>query len=145
MRRVTAIAFGSVLAASLLVAVAAVAQNWHRLPGEIGASSRWGSGWLDLAPPADFKKGEKLRLTLGGSAAKVLVRLLARGDSPDDPSGVLGEYTVPPSKVVEVALKDEYKTIVQVSVHGGPNPWGKYPLGPGNGPATLRTVERASP
>lgn len=52
------------------------------LAGAIGSSSQWGSGWLDLAPPVDFTKGERLKLLIGGTANKILVRLLPREHRP---------------------------------------------------------------
>jgi hypothetical protein len=58
-----------------------------RLDGEIGSSSQWGSGWLNLASPRDFVKGDRLRLRVGGTAEKILVRLLAKGMSPDSSLG----------------------------------------------------------
>ena len=68
--------------------------------GVVGSSNRWGSGWIDLDVTMDFKTGDRLRLTIGGTANKIKVRL-----------------------------------------HGGSNPWGAFPLGGGNGPATLEKVE----
>ncbi|RLB91598.1 MAG: hypothetical protein DRH50_10840 [Deltaproteobacteria bacterium] len=111
------------------------------LAGETGSSSRWGSGWLDLATPTNFAKGDRLRLQIGGTANKILVRLLAKGISPETSAGMLGgAITVPENRVVEVALDTDRKGIIQISVHGGPNPWGKFPLGGDNGPATIETA-----
>jgi len=105
--------------------------------GEIGASSRWGSGWLDLAAPTDFLKGDRIRLKIGGSASKILVRLLPKGQDPGTSIGLIGgTITVPEDRIVEVTLKYDRREIIQVSVHGGPNPWNR-PLGGGNGPATI--------
>ncbi len=113
------------------------------LTGAVGASSRWGSGWIDLEKPTDFKQGDKLKLTIGGAAENIVVRLLSKGDSPDDPAGIEGSRVlVPPSRIVQVTLKEDHRRVVQISVHGGPNPWGKYPLGGDNGPATLLGAER---
>ncbi len=111
------------------------------LLGEIGASPRWGSGWLDLAVPTDFLKGDRIRLKIGGSASKILVRLLPRGRSPDTSTGLIGgTITVPEDRIVEVTLKYDRREIIQISVHGGPNPWNR-PLGGGNGPATIEEAE----
>ncbi|MBZ0193240.1 MAG: hypothetical protein K8F34_16330 [Candidatus Kuenenia stuttgartiensis] len=108
------------------------------LAGEIGSSSRWGSGWLDLAAITDFAKGDRLRLQIGGTANKVLVRLLPEGRFPDSSVGIVGgAVTVPENRIVEVVLDEDRKGIIQISVHGGPNPWGRFRLGGGNGPATL--------
>src|SRR6266516_2992265 len=70
-------------------------EDWQRIPGSVGASSKYGSGWLDLAPATDFRKGEKMRLSVGGSASRILVRLLQSGSEPDDEVGILGDYRVP--------------------------------------------------
>ena len=118
----------------------------ENLAGAPGSSSKWGSGWLDLAPPVDFTKGERLKLVIGGSADKILVRLLPKGASPDTSDGIIGEaINVPKSRIVEVTLPEDRKQIVQISVHGGPNPWGKFPLGGGNGPATIESANRMKP
>lgn len=109
--------------------------------GETGASSRWGSGWLDLSTITDFSAGDILKLNIGGTADKILVRLLAKGRSPDSSSGIIGgAITVPENRVVEIKLPTNRKGIIQISVHGGPNPWGKFPLGASNGPATIEAA-----
>jgi len=111
------------------------------LAGETGSSSRWGSGWLDLTTSRDFVKGDRLRLQIGGTAEKVIVRLLSRGMSPESSAGIVGgAIAVPENRIVEVALDTDRKGIIQISVHGGPNPWGKFPLGGNNGPATIETA-----
>jgi hypothetical protein len=130
----------AVLATHLLVADAEI------LVGATGSSPKWGSGWIDFAPPVDFARGEKVRITVRGSAERILVRFLSKGQPPDESVGVVGgPIVVPRSGIVELVLPDHRRQIVQISVHGGPNPWGKYPLGGGNGPATLESVERLSP
>ena len=112
------------------------------LAGATGSSSQWGSGWLDLAPPVDFAKRQHLKLSIGGTADKILVRLLPKGTSPDTTVGIIsGVINVPKSRIVEVTIPEDRKQVVQISVHGGPNPWGKYPLGGGNGPATIEAAE----
>lgn len=112
------------------------------LAGEIGSSSSWGSGWLDLATVTDFAAGDVLRLRIGGTAGKILVRLLPEGSFPDTSVGIIGSgaVTVPKNRIVEVVLDNDRKGIIQISVHGGPNPWGRFPLGSGNGPATLESA-----
>ena len=116
------------------------------LVGETGSSSRWGSGWLDLATTTDFARGERLRLRIGGTASKILVRLLTKGKPPDSSVGIVGgAITVPKDRIAEVLLDTDRKDIIQISVHGGPNPWGRFPLGGSNGPATLEAVELIRP
>lgn len=128
---------------TLVVLGAASAEN---LSGVMGSSSQWGSGWIDLAPPVDFLKGDRLKILIGGSAEKILVRLLPKGAPPDTSRGIIGgAIIVLKSRVVEVTLPEDRKQVVQISVHGGPNPWGKFPLGGGNGAATIESVNRVTP
>ena len=90
----------------------------------------------------DFHQGDKLRLKVGGTASRVVVRLLQKGTSPDDPVGVDGGVVrVPTSKEVELELQGNHADVIQVSVLGGVDPFGLYPLGGGNGPATLLSAE----
>jgi hypothetical protein len=113
------------------------------LEGKPGSSPQWGSGWLDLDPPVNFAKGDQLKLTVGGTASKILVRLLPDGGDRDTPDGVVGgPVIVPSSRTVNITLPGERKKVVEISVHGGPKPWDKYDLGAHNGPATLKSVER---
>src|ERR1035441_6711510 len=78
------------------------------LAGATGSSSQWGSGWLVLASPVDFARGEHLKLLIGGSADKILVRLLPKGASPDTPVGIIGGVVnVPKSRIVEVTLPED--------------------------------------
>ena len=119
-------------------------QVTQRLAGAIGIDQRYGSGYLDLKPTVSFHAGDHLRIHVGGSAAKVVVRLLPKGVSPDSPSIIVREaQIVPPGRIFEVVLVQDYPDIVQISVHGGPNPWNLYPLGAGNGAAELLSVERS--
>ena len=112
------------------------------LKGEMGSSRKWGSGWLDLSGMVNFQKGDRLELQIGGTAKKVLVRLLAKGVSPDSPSGIVGgPINVPSNRIVELRLDSDYESIIQISVHGHSNPWGLYDLGAENGPATLLKVD----
>jgi hypothetical protein len=64
---------------------------------------------------------------------------------PDDPVGIIGaSVIVPPNRIVEVVVPDNRKSIVQISVHGGPRPWNKFSLGSGNGAATIEEAELLS-
>lgn len=106
-----------------------------------GKSKKHGSGWITFNHPKDLKAGSKLELFIGGSAEKVIVRLLPEGKSPDFPVGVLPEiFVVPDNRLLSVVLKENHAAVTHVSVHGGPNPWGKFPLGENNGPATLERI-----
>jgi len=117
---------------------------YHRLNGEIGASARWGSGWLNLSAARQFHRGDRLRLKLGGTAKKIVIRLLPQGADPNEPQVIVGDVTVvPDNRIVELILDTDVADVVQISVHGKSNPWGLYDLGAANGPATLLTCEEA--
>jgi hypothetical protein len=121
------------------------APAWTILPGKIGASATWKSGWIDLTNPTNFAKGDRLRMRVGGTALKVVVRLLQRGSDPDASGGVLPDvYSIRPEqdRTIDVVVPDDTPQVVQISLHGGPNPFNEIPLGSGNGAATLLSVER---
>lgn len=116
----------------------------EQLAGSAGCSSQWGSGWLDLNSPINFAKGERLRLSLSGTARRIFVRLLPKGASPDTNAGLIGgAVDVPRSRVVEITVPEERRQVIQISVHGGPLAWG-LSLGGDNGPACLSSVERVA-
>jgi len=125
----------------LNLAPSASGESWQRIPGKLGSSASYNSGWLDLEAPTNFAKGEKLRILLGGTASKVVVRLLPAQAAADDQSGILGEYKIEKSRVLVITLGEDHEKTKQISVHGGPNPWGVWDLGGGNGAATIKTVE----
>jgi hypothetical protein len=144
MQRVSRVSVGSLLLRLVIVlaSLTATAHAASTLPGTVGASPQYASGWIDFPQPIDFAKGDRLRLVIGGSATKILLRMLSKGQSRDSSEGLLGGVIdVPKTRVVELTLGENRAQVVQISVHGGPNPWGKFPL-PGNGPATLQAVER---
>ena len=140
LRNLIIFSFLSILAFPLLGV--GMESSVRSLSGKTDASSRWGSGWLDLDTPTDFRKGDVLRLSIGGTAQKVLVRLLPQGRPPGSSTGILGgTISVPQNRVVEVTISSDRKGIIQISVHGGSNPWGKFSLGWDNGSATIESAE----
>jgi hypothetical protein len=133
----------TLFAAILLVTSLLGQSQQSNLSGAIGKDDQYGSGWLKLTTPVDFKKGEKLRLSIGGSATKIVVRLLPQGANPNTSAGALPKpFAVPDKRVVEIVLNLDYANVAEISVHGLTNPWDEFPLGSGNGPATLLAVER---
>jgi hypothetical protein len=117
----------------------------ERLEGRVENTPEWGSGYIDLRAPMDFKKGDRLKILIGGSAKKALVRLLEKGGYVDSHSGIVGgPRPVPQDRVLEVVLDNDYRQIVQISVHGNPRPWNLFFLGEDNGPAMLVSVERVA-
>jgi len=132
------------LALALCCGSSTAADTWCAVKGSTGYSLQWQSGWLDLPPPHhNFAHGERLRLNVGGTATSIIVRLLSENMDPNDPSGIDGSVIkVPSNRVVEISLQQDHELVRQISVHGGENPWGLYPLGSKNGAATLSSVER---
>jgi hypothetical protein len=117
-------------------------ESTTRLNGTPDSDPQYGSGWLNLNPPVDFKQGDRLRLTIGGTAKRIVVRLLAQNQSAKTSAGAIPPPrevpAAPKERTVEVVLEENYSNIMQISVHGGNNLWdGTFNLGPDNGPATL--------
>jgi len=110
---------------------------------KLGSSGQFESGWCDLSRMTDFKRGDRVRLRIGGDARLILLRFLRKGSDPNAPSGFEGPpLRVPKERVIEVVLDGDHRETVQISVHGGPSPWGIVSLGGDNGPATLLGAER---
>lgn len=130
---------GALLVGGLLATAApAQVQDLCELRGEIGVSKKWGSGWLDLAEPSAFSKGDRIWLEIAGAANAIKVRLLPVGADPSTTTGMIpGTYFVPDDQVIRLQMPVDRLDTVQISVHGGPSPWGKFPLGEENGPAVL--------
>jgi len=143
MLRILSIPSTIVYSLACLIATVSTVHAQTSIACQPGMSAQWRSGWCDFPSPVDFKKGERLRLAIGGSATKVIVRLLPKGADPNTPIGVIpAPYTVPQSRFIELVVPNDAATVEQISVHGGPSPWDQYPLGAGNGPATLTGVGR---
>ncbi len=120
--------------------------KWEELKGETASAEmcvKFNTGWIDLAEVVNFEKGDRLRITVGGPAVKVLVRLLPKGGGRGEETGVIGPFDVPEAgRVVEVTVNEKRENIAQIYVHGGPNPWNHWPLGEKNGYPTLVKIER---
>ncbi len=125
----------------------------HAAPiaGVYGESEQYNAGWLNPEVPQNFQRGDLLYLTIGGTAQNIVVQLLREGEPFGTPAGVLPGATpkvnnafrtyVPSNRIVRVRIDSEYSKIVQIVVHGGQHPFA-FPLGKGNGPATLLNAER---
>jgi hypothetical protein len=139
---------GRLLARTLVILMLATAANVRSdtLRGAVGISAEWGSGWIDLSSVTKFNKGEKIRIKVGGTAKRILVRFLPKGESPDSAVGIIGgsPFEVPADRIVTFELRESHPSVVQISVHGGESPWSHH-LGERNGPATLEKVERQPP
>lgn len=140
----------SVLTRTLLilsmVIVLATAASAEQLTGKIGSASGpdWQSSWIDLTNATNFRRGEKLKIMVRGSAENVVVRLLPSGAHPTSSDGIVGDVMkVPKDGVLQIQLPEERRNIVQISVHGGQKAW-DISLGGKNGPVTLISVERVS-
>jgi hypothetical protein len=144
-RTLTTIAVAIILALFAVSSTATVSAQRAavRLVGHTGALPESNSGWLDLAAPTKFNRGETIRLVVGGTASHVMVRFLPVGFSPNAPDVIVERnIAVPKNRTIDIVLTSDYKDIGQVSVHGGVNPFDRIFLGTGNGPATLEKVER---
>lgn len=114
------------------------------LSGQTGSGSGagWQASWLDLKPPLSFKKGETLRIKVEGTAENFMLRLLPANSQPSSSDGVEGQVRkVPASGTLDVKLERDHPTVKQISIHAGPEAWGK-PLGANNGNVNLISVER---
>lgn len=133
---------GLLVVAAIITASTGYAED---LAGTHGVSNRWGSGWINLQQTTDFSKGDRIRLKVGGSATRVLVRFLTDLELADEPLGIDGGVqNVPDSRVVDLTLTTSHPGTRQISVHGGHRAW-DWSLGGDNGPATLETAERLGP
>src|SRR5438309_3625158 len=77
---------------------------WKRIQGTPGKDSRYGAGYIDLRPTITFGQGEKLRLRIGETAKRVVVRLLPSGADPAEAVGVLGTFDVPTDRLLVLTL-----------------------------------------
>jgi hypothetical protein len=117
----------------------------QRIEGLTGTSRPYFSGWLDFKA-RDFQNGDRIVVTVGGTATSVLLRLKEENGDANQPDIVVAEkLVVGKDRTVEVTLTSDYKKITQVSAHGGPRPFGIYDLTPSNGYATVTRVDLVRP
>lgn len=143
MKSILTITIFSFAAVLMLVSTAGAEQ----LTGTIGSAAGrdWQSSWIDLTNMTNFRPGERLKITVQGTAENVVVRLLPQGVHPSSSQGIVGGVMkVPKDGVLEVQLKEERRNVVQISVHGSQKAW-NISLGSGNGPVTLEGVDRVAP
>jgi hypothetical protein len=99
------------------------------------------SSYLNLRTPLTLQQDDTLVIRLGGTARRVKVRLLQNLGHANQPVGVLDStFEVPASKIIVVPVQYSVTSVRQISVHGGPNPFGRYPLMEGNGPAIIYSI-----
>jgi hypothetical protein len=136
--------FGAAVAALLIAVLWPGECRADPVRGKTGSTSKYYSGWIDLQRLTDFHRGDKLRLTMDqrihNPAKEIYVRLLAKDGSPNDEDEGAGTHPVK-GPVVEVVLDKDYPQTRQISVHGGPNPFGTQQLSPDNGTAKLISVD----
>lgn len=118
------------------------ANDSQELIGQPGFDSQYGAGWLDLAPAETFRKGDRLRIKIGGTAKKVLVRLRPSTIPPTSSFGIVGgPIAVPDDREIILTIPELRENISQLSVHGGKIAW-DIVLGDNNGPAKVVSVYR---
>lgn len=129
-------------ALTLMCAVGAGSASGATLPCSIGndADADITAGWCNLNPPLDFKNGDRIKLNLAPGAARVLVRLLPTPANPRTATGLISGWYPVQNDSVTVVLTEDVRDIKQISVHGGPAPFG-IPLGNGNPAPALIGVE----
>jgi serine/threonine protein kinase len=119
--------------------------EWSSFKGTIGADVEIGSGWMDFGNPIQLPKGTKLRLTLGGDAECVAIRLLEASVSPDMNTGVVHEEKgLPSNRVIDFVIGADYENVIQLSVHGR-RPWNHCSSVAENGAATITKAEYIFP
>jgi hypothetical protein len=105
------------------------------------AGSGWQSAYMDLDPPKDFKKGDRLVIRVEGSAEFVKLRLLPQTGNPSQPTGVLGaKMKVPPGGKIEVTLAEAHPQVKQISVHAGREAWGEV-INPNGGEIKIQRID----
>jgi len=101
----------------------------------------WQSAYMDLDPPRDFKKGDRLVIRVEGSAEYVKVRLLPQAGNPSQPTGVVGgKMKVPPGGKIELTLNEVRPKVKQVSVHAGREAWGEL-INPNGGEIRIQRID----
>jgi hypothetical protein len=132
---------------SLLGILAALAANSSLRAEEIAgrpdqaSGSGWQSAYMDLEPPRDFKKGDRLVIRVEGSAEYVKVRLLPQTGNPSQPTGVLGpKLKVPAGGRLELTLNEARPKVRQISVHAGKEAWGEV-INPTGGDIKIQRID----
>lgn len=130
----------SIIAITLLIPLASNAAEIAGKPDQ-SAGSGWQSAYMDLDPPRDFKKGDRLVIRVEGSAEFVKLRLLPQTGNPSQPTGVLGaKIKVPPGGKIEVTLADAHPKVKQISVHAGKEAWGEV-INPNGGEIKIQRID----
>ena len=118
------------------------AQAMVSLAGTRGQSDEFHSAWLNLDPVQTFKDGDELVIRVAGSANNVLVRLLGRDMDPNHWEWLIGfDHASPTDRILRVVLDRDYTNVMQISLHGGANPWDlSPPFPPNNGNPVILSV-----
>lgn len=116
-----------------------------RFNGRIDNDRHWKSAWIDVTPPMELPSGTKVRVKVGGTAQRMILRVLRVGDDENTLIGVTGDIIdIPENREVEVTLDNTFSNVRQISVHGGSNPFGSFPMGDENGHVTLISASYCS-
>jgi hypothetical protein len=131
------VATGLLLGATLMPS-AALAEP---LNCKFGSSAKWGSGSCSLKPAITLNKGQCVRVTVGGTAKQVILRVIRAGENPGKENTFLGEkVTLGPGRMVVVEVPKDLDKVKTINVHGGKRAWSVV-FDEGNGPATVEQVE----
>jgi hypothetical protein len=92
--------------------------------GDSGWDDRVNAAWFDLATASNFQRGQSLEIHFSGaSPTAVIARFRAQGSSVTARGQIIGNCTVfqVHNGLALVTLNQDYKQIVQISVHSGVN------------------------
>ncbi|MFZ0889550.1 MAG: hypothetical protein WA005_13935 [Candidatus Binataceae bacterium] len=114
-------------------------------------NSSYCHGWMELAKITDFKRGDQLKLWIGGTATRIWVQLLPVDHPDTEPYGMLGPFEVsrpadtaanPDARgTLSLTLPEDFPNTRRISVHGAANPTGPCRSGDSHGPATLLSAQ----
>lgn len=136
--------FAFVLTLALSVSMPAQGAPIGGPPGQ-SSGADWQSAYVNIDPPRDFHKGERLKIQVQGTAEWVRVRLLPEKAAYDSAAGLIAnKMKVPPGGVLELVLKEDRPRVKQVSVHAGKLAWDEL-LNPNGGTVQIVSVDVAAP
>lgn len=128
---------------TVAVLLACSSANAEEIAGrsDQGSGAGWQAAYIDLDPPKDFKKGDRLVIRVEGSAEYVKVRLLPQAGNPSQSTGVVGgKVKVPPGGRIELTLNEARPKVKQISVHAGREAWGEV-INPNGGDVRLQRID----
>lgn len=128
---------------TLLALSAPIASSAEEIAGrpDQAAGPNWQAAFMDLNPPKDFKKGDRLVIRVEGSAEYVKVRLLPENGNASQPTGVVGsKMKIPPGGKIALTLMEARPKVKQISVQAGREAWGEV-INPNGGDIKIQRID----